>query len=303
MDQRTLVEKADIAVANLIADGGYLQPEQSDTFIRKLLDEPTIMKQIRHVRMNSPIREIDKIGFDSRILRAATSAVPLPENQRAKPDLEKLTMTTKEIIAEVNIPYDVLEDNIERAGLEDTIMAMIVERAALDLEELLILGDTSSADSYLALLDGILVSMTSHVVNFADAAISKTLFKNGVLAMPDKFLRNRSALIHVLNPDQLTAYRDTLANRQTILGDKNVEVWSPVFAQGVPVQEAALMTSTEGFFTHPKNLVFGIQRQIQIETDKDIRARVIIIVLTLRCAFMIETEDACVKYTNIAEAS
>ena len=41
------------------------------------------------------------------------------------------------------------------------------------------------------------------------------------------------------------------------------------------------------------------QRQIQVETDKDIRSREIIIVLTLRAALGIEEEDASVKYTNI----
>ena len=303
MDQRTLVEKADIAVANLVADGGYLNTEQSSAFIRKLIESPTILKLVRTIRMGSPRREIDKIGFANRILRPAVSGVPLAADQRAKPDLEKLTMTTSEIIAEVNVPYDVLEDNIEKAGLEDTIMAMIVERAATDLEELLIQGDTDSADSYLALFDGILKKIATHTVNFGDAAISKTLFKNAILEMPNKYLRRRDLMSHWLAPDQLTSYRDTLSNRMTILGDKHVETWSPVFGQGVPVKEAALMPATQGFFTFPQNLVFGIQRQIQIETDKDIRARVIIIVLTLRCAFAIETEEACVKFTNIGEAS
>jgi hypothetical protein len=66
---------------------------------------------------------------------------------RVKPTVSGVTLTTKEVIAEVQIPYDVLEDNIERGGwtppfrkalggLHQTIIDLIAERAALDLEEL-----------------------------------------------------------------------------------------------------------------------------------------------------------------------
>ena len=41
------------------------------------------------------------------------------------------------------------------------------------------------------------------------------------------------------------------------------------------------------------------QRDIRVETDKDIRSREYIIVLTCRVALGIEEETAVVKYTNI----
>jgi len=59
------------------------------------------------------------------------------------------------------------------------------------------------------------------------------------------------------------------------------------------------MPAANGLLTDPKNLIFGIQRQIHIETDKDIRSREYIIVLTARVDFQIEEEEAVVKYTNI----
>jgi len=301
MSQRDIVAKADIAVSNLIADGGYLNPEQSDKFIRMIQEQPTIIKEIRTVRMNSPKREIDKIGFASRILRPApASGETLASSERAKPTTSKITLTTKEVIAEVHLPYDVLEDNIERGSLEGTIMEMISERASVDLEELIIQGDTTSSDDYLALMDGILASISTNVVNQGNAAITKAMFKNGILEMPNKYLRNRAAMRHYISPDQETAYRDTVADRQTALGDSTLQGNNPLYAYGVPIEAVALMPNAYGFFTYPQNLIFGIQRQIMIETDKDIRARVLIVVLTMRCAFAIEEEEACVKYTNIA---
>ena len=58
-------------------------------------------------------------------------------------------------------------------------------------------------------------------------------------------------------------------------------------------------TGNQGFLTIPHNLLFGIQRDIRVETDKDIRSREYIIVLTARVATQIEDELCTVKYTNI----
>jgi hypothetical protein len=91
---------------------------------------------------------------------------------RSKPTTSQITLTTSEVMAEVRIPYEVLEDNIERGGMADTVLALIAERAALDLEELLILGDTASGDAYLALMNGILKRVTTNVVDAQNGSIS-----------------------------------------------------------------------------------------------------------------------------------
>ncbi len=297
-DNKTIVEKADIAVSNLISQGGYLNPIQANTFIRMLIDQPTMINAVRTVPMNAPTMEINKIGFASRILqKAPASGTALATNKPSKPTTDKVTLSTKEVIAEVLIPYDVLEDNIERGSLEDTIMTLISERAALDLEELLITGDTGSGDEYLALCNGILKQATSHIVDYSATrpAISKAVFKAAIKAMPNKYMRNRSAMRFYVSPDVETEYADSLANRETPLGDQKVTGWQPNYAYAVPVEAAALMPDTQAIFTYPKNIIFGVQRQIMIETDRDIRARVLIVVLTMRIDIKFEEEDAVVK--------
>ena len=62
----------------------------------------------------------------------------------------------------------------------------------------------------------------------------------------------------------------------------------------------ALMPESNGLYSDPLNLIFGIQRQVSMEFDKDITARVYIIVLTARVAFQIEESQAIVAYENIA---
>jgi hypothetical protein len=309
MTNEEVIRKADLALSDL-ETAGKLNPEQTDRFIRTLIDQPTLLASVRTVAMGAPQMNINKIGFGTRILHPAVSATPLPENLRSKPDLGQVKLETKEIIAEVNIPYDVLEDNIERGnvnvplqtgagGLHQTIVDLIAERAALDLEELAIQGDTTNVgDPYLALNDGYLKMSTANVVNVG-GAFDKAAVKQGLKTMPTRYLRNRAAMSHFVSIDNETEIRDQYGARQTALGDQQLQGMLPVYIYGSRVVPVALMLGTSGLFTDPMNLIFGIQRNIMIEYDKDIRARVFIIVLTCRVDFQIEEVNAVVKYMGI----
>ena len=309
MTNEEVIRKADLALSDL-ETAGKLNPEQTDRFIRTLIDQPTLLASVRTVAMGAPQMKINKIGFGSRILHPAVSAIALAPELRAKPDLGQVQLETKEIIAEVNIPYDVLEDNIERGnvnvplqtgagGLHQTIVDLIAERAALDLEELGIQGDTTNVgDPYLALQDGYLKLSTANVVGVG-GVFDKAAVKQALKTMPTRYLRNRAAMSHFVSVDNETEIRDQYGSRQTALGDAQVQGLLPVYVYGSKVTPVALMPGTGGLFTDPMNLIFGIQRNIMIEYDKDIRARVFIIVLTCRVDFAIEEVNAVVKYTGI----
>jgi len=315
----TLLQKADWAIGDLTANSGLLNPEQANAFIRKLLIQPTLLAQARRVVMNAPTRKINKIQFASRILKAGYTAGlsrtldDTANRERSKVTTEQIELNTKEVIAEVRLPYEVIEDNLERGniglsrdgggassgGIVSTIMDLIAERAALDLEELALLGDTGSADPYLALTDGYLARFTSNVVDAGGANISRTIMKNGSKTMPTQYRRQRSQMRHYLSTEQEIEYRDTLANRETSFGDGQHQSVSTVWAAGTPVEGVGLMPGAQGLLTHPLNLIFGIQRQIHIESDKDIQAREYIIVLTARVDMQVEEELAGVKYANL----
>lgn len=317
-----IIQKADMTLADL-ASGGLLNPEQAAAFIRKLRTTPTILNQMRNVIMSSPQRNIDKIGFGDRILMPAISGVALdedtsPTNRRSKATTEQVQLTTKEVIAEVRLPYDVIEDNIEQGGasinadpsmtgsgvvqgdFKDTIMDLMAERVAIDLEELAILGDTGSGDAYLALLDGFLTSAVSNIVDHGAAPVSRTLFKNGIKTLPDQYKGQLAQLKNFVSMDNYTEYQDTRANRETNGGDTvNDQVTPILWALGTKVEGAAVMPAVNGIFTNPNNMIFGIQRQLSVEVDKIITERVFVIVMTLRIDFKYEEEEAVVKYINI----
>lgn len=308
MENAELIKKADLALSDL-ATAGKLNPEQTDRFIRVLIDQPTLLASTRTVAMGSPQMKINKIGFGSRILRPAVSATALSSGDRVKPDLGQVQLDTKEVIAEINLPYDVIEDNIEKGnvntplqtgagGLHQTIVDLIAERAALDLEELAIRGDTGSGDSYLALNNGFLKLATANVTNVG-GVFNKDAAKAALKTMPVRYLRNRAALAHFVSTDNETEVRDQYGSRQTALGDQQVQGVLPVYLYGSQVKPLALMPGDQGLYCDPMNLIFGVQRNIQIEYTKDIRARTFVIVLTARVAFAIEEINAVTKYTGI----
>lgn len=316
-----LLRKADLALSDLQNDGGYLQPEEGARFIRKLIKEAKLIREARVYEMNSPQRNINKIHFASRILRKATSATALTTAQRAKATTEQVQLTTSEQIAEVRLPYDVMEDSIERAtaanneaansgpgGLRQTLIDLIAERASLDLEELALLADTTYTngsdqddEDYLSQFDGWMKDAEDggHIVDGGNNVVTKALFRDGMKAMPDQYIRNRAAMRHYVSVDAEIDYRDTLADRGTGLGDSMVTGAAPAMAYSVPVVPVEMMPNAKGLFLNPLNMIFGIQRQVSMEFDKDISARVYVIVLTTRVAIKFEEDDAVVVYNSV----
>lgn len=315
-----MIKKADMVISDLTSNGGYLNPEQSNAFIRKLLVAPTLLAQVRRVQMSAPVRKINKISFANRILNAGTGGTgpittALAASQRAKATTEQIQLATHEVIAEIRLPYDVIEDNIEggnvgtfneggnppmAGGFRDTIVTLIAERVAIDLEELAIQGDTSSSDPYLALTNGYLKLIQSNIVDAGGQQISRTLLKNAMKTLPSQYRRNRAALNHFVSTEQEIEYRDTLANRETSMGDGSYQSTAVAYAAGSPVTGVPLMPGSSGILTNPANLIFGVQRDIMMETDKIITDRVYVIVVTARVAIQIEEELAAVELINLA---
>ncbi len=304
-DNRSILAKADMALSDLTSSGGLLQPAQAAKFMRIMIKSSRVLGMSTVVPMRSPKQLIEKIKFGSRILRAGTEATALAVGDRAKPDLSKVELNAQLFKAEVRLDNEVLEDNIERAELRQTIMQMMAERIALDTEEVVVSGDITSVDPFLAKFDGILAQATSHVVA-AGAIISKTVLKNMLRAMPSEFLRDKRALKYMTSVNAEIAYRDGLSDRATVGGDKYIEQDVPSVYNGIGVTDVPLFPEALGganttniVLTDPKNINIGIWRNIRVETDKLVSEGVLIIVATLRMDMKYAHEDAVVKATNV----
>ena len=300
---KQLIEKADMVVADLTANGGHLQPEQADKFLDMIYDEPTILKQSRYVKMGAPEMIVPKIGFAERLLHAGTpEGAALNAADRAKATTSQITLTTKKVMGEVHISYDLLEDAITKGQLENTIMRHMATQAALDLEEMFLLGDTASSDPFLALQDGILKRVTTHVQGLTapNNVLNHDVLTDAYKGMPQKYRRVLRNLKFIMSDDKYIDYRKFLSARETGLGDNMIQGTAPLYSNGVILEPAAMIPTDTVLLADPRNFLFGVQRDIMIETDKDIRSQVYVIVISMRAAIQIEDEAAIVKVTGLA---
>jgi hypothetical protein len=309
MDNQTLLQKADLALSDITANGGLLQPAQAQKFMRILIKEAVVLKQATVVPMRSPKQLIEKIRFGSRILHAGSESVALPKNSRSRPDTSEVELDAKLFKAEVRLNNEVLEDSIERGQLRNTIMQLMAERIATDMDEIIVQGDTTSSDPDLAKMDGILKQSTSHVVDNTGNTTTKQLFKSMLKSMPNEFLRNKKSLRFLTSVQSEIDYRDSLAERATVGGDKWISDDVPVMYTGVPIMSVPLFpenlvfnshNTTDVVLTDPKNINVGIWRNIRIETDKLVSEGVLIVVATLRFDVKYAHEPAVVKGINVA---
>ena len=309
-ENRTLLQKADLALSDLVS-GGLLREAQAQKFIRILIDEAILLKLSTVVPMKNPKQLIEKIRFGSRILRAGTEAVALTAAQRAKPDLSLVELDAQLLKAEVRLSTETTEDSIERGNFKQTVMELMAERIALDMDDIVWNGDESSLDPFLAKFDGVRKQVTSNLVDATLARTNKTLLRDSLKAMPSEFLRNKKMMRFLTSIDSEIDYRDSLSERATVVGDKFLEQDAPVMYSGVPMIPVPVAPenlgtgpnyTTEMVFTDPKNVNVGIWRNIKIETDKDISAGVLIIVATLRFDTKLAEETAAVKVQNVLVA-
>jgi len=257
--------------------------------------------------MASPSQQISKIKFGSRILRPGAEATALVAGDRVKPDLSMVELDAKLFKAEVRLSDETLEDSIERGELRQTIMEMMAEAIARDIEEVAVSGDTASADVFLAVMDGVLKQATSNVVDAAANPISKDLMRDMLKTLPSEHLRDKKAMRFLTSVDADLDYRNALAERATAVGDKFLEGDTPVLYSGVPVQPVPLFPENLGagsdqtviLLCNPKNIHVGIWRQIRIESARDISEGTLKIVATLRFDVKYAEEPGVAKAINV----
>jgi HK97 family phage major capsid protein len=301
------LEKADLALSDLTTSGGLLQPAQAAKFMRILIKASKVLGMSTVVPMRAPKQLIEKIRFGGRILRAGVEATALPAGDRAKPDLGKVELDAQLFKGEVRLDNEVLEDSIEREELRQTIMSMMAEAVSRDMEEVVINGDTTSGDPFLAKFDGILAQASSHVVDAALQTTNKSLFRDLMKVVPNEFLRDKAALRFLTSVNSEINYRDALADRGTPGGDAWLQEQGEVSYTGIPVVDVPMFPENLGvgsnctdiLLTDPKNINVGIWRNIRIETDKLVSDGVLIIVVTLRFDTKYAEENAVAKCINV----
>ena len=316
MNQQELLEKA-LETADLIAGGGDLNPEQSEKFVTYLHDLSVMAKDARQIPMKAKKRDVNKMGIGQR------ASVPATEGQdpavRKKPSFSKVTLDCVEIMTPFEITYDVFEDNIVGENLEDEIIKLFAAQIATDHEELYVMGDTASSDTYLALLDGWrkIAKTQGHLYEHEGAGVSTDVLGQLLDRLPEKYLRDYQDLRFYVSPKFEHGYKRLLGQRPTPAGDKFLLSESQATYAGIPLVRVPIIPSnltediggtpytnlTFVFLTPRKNLVTGIHRQMTLEKDKNIFARLRQYAFSSRIACAVEEADAIAIAEQVSVAA
>lgn len=303
-DNRTLIEKADLAIADLTS-GGKLQPQQTDAFFRILIKKAVLMNQITVTPMRGPQERRDKTRFGGRVLKPGTEAQALPLAQRSKPDLSFIQLSANLVKAEARISDEVLEDQIERGAFQQTLIELLAAAVARDIDFLISQGDTTSGDALLAVMDGFIKQATTNVVNGGGVKLSKEVLRDMLKTMPDEFVSD--TMTYFVNRQSKIDYKDSLANRGTPMGDMQLATRSDVTYQDYPLVAIPEFPNNLGggtnetrvILTDPTNMVLGLLRDVKLKTGEDISAGQLIVVVTMRMDVKYMHEPAVVKATGV----
>jgi HK97 family phage major capsid protein len=303
-DNKTLLQKADLAIADLAA-GGLLEPQQVDNFFRIMIKSAVLMPLIGVTPMRGPKERRDKTRFGSRVLKPGVESQALPVAQRSKPDLSFVELDAKLFKAEARLSEEVLEDQIERGAFQQTIMQLLAAAVARDAEFVMVQGDTASGDALLAVLDGFIKQAVSNVVAAGVVKLSKNVLRDMLKTMPDEFVT--PGMRYFTNRQARVDYRDSLAERATPLGDAVLQTSDQAQYSDIPITAVPEFPNNLGagtdetvvLLTEPKNMLLGLLRNVKIKTGEDISAGQLIVVITLRMDVKYLHEPAVVKATEV----
>jgi hypothetical protein len=337
-----MLEKV-IQTTEIGAGGGLLNAEQSNTFIDYMWDTTVLASQVRTIRMKSDTIEIEKIGVGKRLLRVATEAVDDGANAAATFSKISLTTTKFRLDFELstesledNIEQDALEDHIAR--LMATAAGNDLEDLAVNADSALT-GDPllKGFDGWSKR-----ARAGGHVVDHAGGGLNREAYNKALKAMPRNFMQRRGQLKFFVGSNLIQDYLFSLTDigagatpediasamiRNGPVRTEGAAGFVSTFAFGLPVQEVPAFSETRDgdydtdpgtsgvqvpattvdhgdmWLTFPKNLLWGVKREIQVYREFKPKKDTIEYTMYTRVGTQIEEVDAFVVVKNIKVAS
>lgn len=300
------VQKADMALADLVS-GGKLVADQRKKFILVNIKNQVVMSKIRVTTMKRETEEIPKMTtFGSQVWYPGTESQALTLAQRVKPGFGKVTLTSTEVVCQVDYPRYVLMDQIEGPAFKNTLIGYLGMHTKRDFENLIINGDTTSANTLLALFNGMIAGATTNAYAAGGVALSSTVLASTKATMPSEY-RVQPNLVYLTNEIAHDAYWAELEARGTPLGDNKITSDGNLLFRGREVVEVPLFPNTLGgggnqtavWYGDPKQFIFAFHEDVEMQSEYNIRERVWTVVVTARVAQGYEHEPAVVKTTGV----
>lgn len=277
-----LIQKATIATTT----GAQLSATQSEDFVNLMVEQIGVLQNMRVITDIATSHTVDGLDFGEPVVVAAAEATAPDAADVIEPDMPRLTLTPKKILAAIDISYDFLRKNIRRENAEQDLNAALAKRVGMDIVNIVFNGDTALAatsrlNKALRVMDGLIKKAKAHgdVNDFVVAASptyigANSEFGKALRQIPKEYRDNREALRHYCSVDTLDTYEDEIADRPTGAAD------AVLFgANGVSRHKRVEIITPFGFAnnTHlttiAQNLVVGFGRNMELYRQEQHRSQ------------------------------
>jgi len=283
--------------ADMSAGKAILQPEQYGTFMRYATLPQVMLSQADFKYMKSYKFQLTKVGLVGRVLESGyKNGNDDPDTRETNPDISPAEvewtpeeLDAKKLKAMCEITDDEKEDNLEQETFEQTLLQMMGERIGEDLEYWAIFADTDISYS-----ENKLLSTTDGWIKQAGVNLKSTGFDSGedfdldntveamfdamIYNMPPRARQNRNNLRFYVPFEVEDAYRNLLKSRGTPLGDSTQTGYAPTLTyKNIPIIHVPTLDDEEGralddsatsFLGDPKNMAYGIYKNLSIEPKR-----------------------------------
>lgn len=259
-----------------------LSEEQAPAFVKVVQEKANLLSDMRFQLMTKQVQNIDRIEFGGRVLTGKSGGLN-PSTDGATPTTYTNQLVAQFIKGIFSIEDTALRRNIEKAEIVRTLQDLFAARAALDLEDLIMYGDTENLDSdpLLSLTDGLIVKSANKIPNtkFDVEEDIESLFEALINAIPPKYIGDRSKLVFGVPFVVEQAYRKALKNRGTVLGDTVQTSGIQLAYEGIPVKHYPVLdryiatddggSGMVAMLQRPANMVWGVFHEITMEMERE----------------------------------
>lgn len=304
-------QRADFVLTGSLSSGGKMPDDKRRVFLELAQNATPLLAKVRREDMPSETYAIPRIIFADDILRSGpTEGTELSSLQRVAPTTSEISLTSKNYEGVVKVGRHTLMDNVEGPKLFNKLVTLIAKRVGVDIEKRGLQSDTTISDPTLvangyAKQNGWLKRIASRTIDLANADISRASLESAISALP---LRYRETMAPAFFVEEYAGdkWRQSIGERATALGDQAVMQKKLPPIGGYDVMQVGNMPVTTGtpntasaLFADPQNLILGIYKDVEIETEEVKRENSIYIIVRLRAAFGVEQEEGCVLLENV----
>ena len=317
------ITKDEIGTGDLA--GGELPRDLFDEFVERVQKEATLLDLVRTVEMPRKEMAIPKVGVGRQLLSEQTEGESPGAFEDAVSGAVELDASRKTVI-----PYELTQESVEDivGGEEvaDIILSHFEQQFAVDVQNLLINGDTDAASAFFSILDGYLEiargadSESDRIgspatdagevdsmpeLDQAGAGIDTQLFNDAIQTLEERY-RDPTSMVFMMSETQHQEYLNTLEQREDGLGPQILQGDDSVSPFGYDIQPVPDFPDDTILLTDPDNLVYGIHRDVEVDVidesdevlERDLFARY---ALRARWDAQIEDLQAGVLVENVAE--